>query len=442
MEKIKVVYEWIGPNGPLNNNRVPNIYDLAASMDSVHVGDVRAASWPYIYSEVFTHFPDLFELSSAFELKENDLFIYDFQLHYRKPFESFFSYATPAGLFESARFSHKVFSGIRDGRGYLMIDVSLESFVSPNHFVHMHEYFWAHGVPLNKIIYLTGCPNAEELYNNYCNLVNVDPNNRINIIFWDSFEWQLSGRHVDDQYDIDKKIENIKKTFLSFNFRYRDHRLDILSLFYKHGLLNNSYFSMPSHNPDVPSRRFIDQVNRYIHENIIGLSSSDLENIQENILPLVIDIKDGYQDHIKLTIENEKRELSEIYNSSLISVVTETNAYQKEISLTEKVYKPIIYKHPFIIVGSRGTLSELKKKGYKTFDKWFDESYDLIDDYNNRLLAIGNICSQINSWTNGQKKKFIEETKEIVDFNYEHLRSVYRNRIPNIWYNLANGVTQ
>ena len=46
------------------------------------------------------------------------------------------------------------------------------------------------------------------------------------------------------------------------------------------------------------------------------------------------------------------------------------------IFLTEKIYKPIICGSPFFVLGNRGTISELRNMGFKTFDKWWDESYD------------------------------------------------------------------
>jgi hypothetical protein len=433
MAKIKVVYEWISPMGPLNNNSIPNVFDLAAGMDGVHIQNPRNATWPYIYTQVFSKFPQMFELSPAFNTKQTERFVYDFQIHYKQPFDSFFSYATPLGLFEGVRMSHHLFAGIRDHRGYLLLDVSLESFVSPAHFSRMHDYFTAHYIPLNKIIYLTGCPNGKELYDNYCNTANVAMSNRMHIVFWDAFEWQLSGRHHDDHYTVDRKIENINKTFLCFNFRYRRHRLDLLTIFHKHNLLNNSYFSMPSHNPDAPSQKFIDHLIFHDVNNIYGVSNEELQILQNNILPLVIDIEDGYKDHLKLTIENEKREMAHLYDSSLISVVTETNAWQAEISITEKIYKPILYKHPFIVVGSRGTLAELRKKGYKTFDKWFSEDYDNIEDYPSRMVAIGNLCKEIDDWSIEKKKRFLEESKEVTDHNYSQLQSVYGRYVPDFW---------
>ena len=33
---LNFVYEWVGPNGPIMNTRVPNVYDLAKRMPYVN----------------------------------------------------------------------------------------------------------------------------------------------------------------------------------------------------------------------------------------------------------------------------------------------------------------------------------------------------------------------------------------------------------------------
>ena len=50
--------------------------------------------------------------------------------------------------------------------------------------------------------------------------------------------------------------------------------------------------------------------------------------------------------------------------------------------------KAIDYCKPFVINGDKGTLKYLHSIGFKTFDKWWDESYDEIKDGWERFDAI------------------------------------------------------
>ena len=69
------------------------------------------------------------------------------------------------------------------------------------------------------------------------------------------------------------------------------------------------------------------------------------------------------------------------------------------IFISEKTWKPIMVGHPFIMVGNKNNLKFLKDLGYKTFDKWIDESYDDIEDENYcedsfKNIIGGFICSE------------------------------------------------
>lgn len=437
MKKIKVVYEWVGPDGPLANNSIPTLYEFAAKTHSGRNMNSRFSGGAYLFDTLFQFFPDVFELAPSFTIKDDDVFIYDFQVHYRVPFHNLFSYGADFGMLESIEMSPSILHNIKNGNGYFLIDCASESFVSNHIFYHMHNYFKSHEIPLNKIIYQTGCPNVDEIYNKFCDTVGLTQENRMNVLFWDSFEYQLSQRHVGDGYESNRTIETIDKTFLSLNYRYRPHRIDLLLLFYKHGLLNDSYFSMPENDPNQFDHKFIQYVDRNFSKRI-GLSAEDLNVIQNEILPLTVDEQaSSYGNHLSMTLDIN-RDLVSLYESSMISVVTETLAYEEAIAETEKSFKPIIYKQPFIIVGQAKSLQNLKNKGYKTFSKWFDESYDDITDNKERIIKIVELCKTISDWDRDTKEKFINETKEITEHNYRNFTNIYQNILPNFWRELQN----
>ena len=101
--------------------------------------------------------------------------------------------------------------------------------------------------------------------------------------------------------------------------------------------------------------------------------------IGKSITTLRSDEKNYYYD-----IPNwETRKLSagaslniEAHLDCFLNIVTETLFNADSIFLSEKTYKPIYMCQPFIIFGNPNSLKKLKELGYKTFDKWWDESYD------------------------------------------------------------------
>jgi hypothetical protein len=77
-----------------------------------------------------------------------------------------------------------------------------------------------------------------------------------------------------------------------------------------------------------------------------------------------------------------------VYTDSWFSVVTET-IYDYPYSFrTEKIWKPMMMAHPFVIAANRGYLRDLRSAGFRTFDHVVDEGYDLVDDAEQRIDRI------------------------------------------------------
>jgi len=60
--------------------------------------------------------------------------------------------------------------------------------------------------------------------------------------------------------------------------------------------------------------------------------------------------------------------------------------------MTEKIWKPIIAQQVFIVHGNHLYLQKLRETGFKTFNTYFNESYDLENDRNKKIDAIVSLC--------------------------------------------------
>lgn len=67
------------------------------------------------------------------------------------------------------------------------------------------------------------------------------------------------------------------------------------------------------------------------------------------------------------------------YDNTCFSLVAETKSRGKTF-VSEKIYKPLAYGHPFVACGTKGMLKLLKLQGFETFSTVVDESYDDLDD--------------------------------------------------------------
>ena len=106
------------------------------------------------------------------------------------------------------------------------------------------------------------------------------------------------------------------------------------------------------------------------------------------------------------------------YKETLVSIITETNYDADECTLTEKSFKPLFNKHPFIIVGVPGSVQGLRDLGFQTFSEFWSEDYDTMDSPSDRFREIERILVEIGSWTPDQILDFKRRAEPIVEHNY------------------------
>lgn len=83
------------------------------------------------------------------------------------------------------------------------------------------------------------------------------------------------------------------------------------------------------------------------------------------------------------------------YNHSKFSLISETNDTNNEIFMTEKIWKAVIAQHVFVVHGNLMYLQKLREMGFKTFNTYFDESYDLESHGKIRIEKITKTCEQL-----------------------------------------------
>ena len=108
------------------------------------------------------------------------------------------------------------------------------------------------------------------------------------------------------------------------------------------------------------------------------------------------------------------------FDKSYYYVITETSCMDNLCFISEKTYKSFYHKIPFLILGNPFTIKNLQNEGFKTFNKWIDESYDNEINYEKRKNKIFEEIKRLNSLSINEHEKINEEMQEILNFNYEH----------------------
>ena len=111
----------------------------------------------------------------------------------------------------------------------------------------------------------------------------------------------------------------------------------------------------------------------------------------------------------------------DLYSNSNVEIVPETR-YKFLYQPTEKTWKPIITKTPFLICSNAGYLKYLHTLGFKTFDSLIDESYDQYFHVQDRT---DKIISSIKDIKQQGSENFYKSCKDILDHNYNRLCELY-----------------
>jgi len=195
-----------------------------------------------------------------------------------------------------------------------------------------------------------------------------------------------------------------KNLFLSYNRQPRPHRINLAIDLLRKGIFNRGLLSL------------------YKLESTPPHATTTESNFLIQNSPFTID--SNYDLFYNLAINITKED----YERTFISLVTETLVNKGTLFLSEKIWKPIMVGHPFIVYGNVGTLGYLKSLGYKTFDKWIDESYDEIIDESERCYKIVSEVSKFSKMSVDELKKIRQEMNEVCLHNQENYKKVYKER--------------
>ena len=170
--------------------------------------------------------------------------------------------------------------------------------------------------------------------------------------------------------------------------------------------------------------------------------TTDQATWQEEIVDSNTKLSTKAIDHIKLhlpstplIIDNEKvlgsasADIPRCTNDSLWHIVTETVFYYNKLHLTEKAFKPIVMKQPFMLLGAVGNLAYLKSYGFKTFESIIDESYDTIVDNDARTEAVVAQIAWYCALSAEEKRSVIEAIAPIVEYNFHHFYGEFKHII-------------
>ena len=241
----------------------------------------------------------------------------------------------------------------------------------------LHKLIDSVDIPRKNVYYLTSNNKYKQTY---CNIFKSQL--KINVLEFPYFESAVYEQFILEKKNINFKDMNRDKYFLSFNRAVRPHRKELVHFLKSQHLLDKGYVSY------YPEKLYVD-----------------------------IEITEGPEKNMASNIGGDI-----FYNNSYFSIVTETCFYEDTIFLSEKTFKSIIHLHPFILYSTPYTLKHLRSLGYKTFGNFIDESYDEIENNEERIQILNKEVKRLCNLSLQQLHKNYIDTKDILLYNFEHFQ--------------------
>jgi hypothetical protein len=238
-----------------------------------------------------------------------------------------------------------------------------------------------HNIPLEKIFFISSNLKDEEQYDIWQK--ENFPNNRINVIVFDFFS-DYASHYLQflNHYTIDHAVNKIKedhKFFLSLNRRTRTFRVYTVYKIFESSIYNKTMISYDrlelqhitkAHDDIIPGVN----INPDTYKRLIDSSPSvlDFSNFNDNWA--------GHPTTAAMPVP--------LFENTIVSLISETlfDTYDNtSLFYSEKTFKAMIYYHPIMIFGQPRLNTSLEQIGFKSYNNYFDLSFDNIENHATRI---------------------------------------------------------
>jgi hypothetical protein len=276
------------------------------------------------------------------------------------------------------------------------------------------------------------------------------PQTKIKFVSTDYLMYKV-GLHFNRQDKIKRFYKDLsfltdkrERKILSLNRRLNNcwHRVLLLALSSKHNLFENNYITYnldPEFDSEIPPLDELINLTAQPKGSYNLISQKELYTEMDTLIKNKKNVYESFSHESPGYIFTIKDETVDIYKSSYISLVTETFFYEDDYIITEKVYKPIIHYHPFIVLGSPYTLKHMRSIGFKTFGDFWDESYDEEENNDKRFETVFNLLMKFDKMPIEELHKLYIDMIPTLKYNYDLI--VGRGSMKQLTENLGKSIS-
>lgn len=323
---------------------------------------------------------------------------------------------------------NKVIQACKKNRLFILFENLLEGDnILPVEWSSLHLTLLKLGIPPRNIIFTNNNFYLNSSYEKWFKKQNFF-DERIKAVFlpYDILNIQklISKGHLYEEVKFDTifkfKSRNIDKCkhFLKINRTPRNERIAAAIYLMENDILKNTKISCTEYFWNIHDKTYdnfhwlnSDTKNKFKDLLPLGISKKDLDNTG------VIGLGDGFFD------PNKPYEMSAYLDTFVSIVSTPFPSSKNEMHLHCSTYNPMYNMQPIIQFGPLHALNTLKELGFKTFDKWWSEEYDLVEDNSLRLLEVLKVIKEINKFSKQEMIDMYLDMKNTLVYNYNLLKS-------------------
>ena len=241
-----------------------------------------------------------------------------------------------------------------------------------------------------------------------------------------------------EKYAVRKnKLPTVKKKFSAFSRRFDHWRLQLFAELLLKNVLSNFKYTFNNIDPYVGIG--INNIAKVFEKNeileILASKNYDLTRVTDWISNIPYTFPELSQFDKWTTNANEwiKESAIHLLIESHYDPFNNFQEYKtqyriKEFApslITEKTWKVISSRRPFIVFATPYFLEDLKLLGFQTFHPYINEAYDKIENENDRMSAIVNEINKLNNLPADEFDHVFKECYNIALENYEILEKLY-----------------
>lgn len=218
---------------------------------------------------------------------------------------------------------------------------------------------------------------------------------------------------------------NITHTFGSFTGRNHWARLWLAVVlktkYHSQSLISYHYFNNSTKNFNYDLYVGLDD----LVKNDCDLSNQAAEFLQS--CPLLLDTVNTYPIQCPANLN-----LLRYYENIFVDIVCETNVSGKSFLVTEKTWRSIMTKRPFIIMSNASFLSNLRRLGFQTFDQYWSEDYDK-DSGKDRIKKILDIVDKLSLMSLDELNELLLSMDAVLEHNLTVFNSLNFDKINKVF---------